>query len=447
MPKKEKPLRPKGRIGGGVRLPHRKTTAEMQSEIFPTPKQVVIPMLQHIGVPCEPIVKVGDPVAVGTIIGESKAFVSAPIHASVSGKVTALTTIRLPAGNEVAAVVIDSDGKMTVDPSVQPHAVQTAQELCEAVRNSGLVGLGGAGFPAHVKLTPSSKTPLDTLIINAAECEPYLTADYRECMEHPEDILGGIYLVKRLLGLKEVILCVEDNKPKAIETLMKIAADRQDTDDTVRVMKLKSSYPQGAEKVIIYTATKRKVPLGKLPADVGCIVVNVTSIAFLYRYITTGMPLTTKRITVDGNAVSEPKNLLVPIGTPIAEVLAYCKADKAEKVLMGGPMMGLALYDTSLPIIKQNNGILAFCGKEAAIKPETACIRCGRCMRGCPMQLLPQTVADNLETGDAQTFQKQNVMYCMECGSCSYVCPAARPLTAAMRLAKTEVRKAGQKNG
>ena len=444
MKKGERILKPLGKIRGGARLPHNKTTAEAESVVLTPPEKVIISMSQHIGAPCEPTVKVGDRVYVGTVVGDTNAFVSAPIHASVSGEVSEITTIRMPNGSEVKAVVITSDGNMTPDPEIKPPKVETVEDLLSAARASGLVGLGGAGFPAHVKLKPSEDKPLDTLIINGAECEPFITADYRECMEHPEDILGGVYLIKKLLNIERVIIAVEDNKPKAIKTLYEIAADKQDTDDKVKLMKLKSRYPQGAEKVLIYSATKRKLPLGKLPSDIGCIVMNITSISFLYRYIKTGMPLVTKRITVDGNAVKEPQNLIVPIGTPISYVLDKVKAENPEKVLMGGPMMGIAVYDTSLPILKQNNAILAFSGKQAKSKPTTDCIRCGRCVRACPMSLTPASVDFAVKNPKVDELNALNVMYCMECGSCAFVCPAGKPLTAVMRLAKNEVRKAGK---
>ena len=443
MSKKESILKPKGRIKGGARLPHNKTTAEMKTVVIAPPEKVVISMSQHIGAPCTPTVNVGDEVFVGTLIGDSENFVSAPIHSSVSGAVTEITKIRLPAGNMVDAVVIQSDGNMTPDPNIKPKKVRSAKALIQAVRDSGLVGLGGAGFPAHVKLKTSPDKPIDTLIINGAECEPYITSDYREIMENPSDVLEGIYLIKKLLKIENVIIAVEDNKPKAIKTLYEMAADKRDKDDKVKLMKLKSRYPQGAEKVIIYSATKRKLPLGKLPSDVGCIVMNVTSVAFISRYLRTGMPLVKKRITVDGNAVGEPKNLLVPIGTPISHILDLCKVEGAEKVTMGGPMMGITVYDTELPLLKQNNAILAFKGKYAESKPTTDCIRCGRCLRACPMNLTPAPVEYAVKKQGADELKALNVMYCMECGSCSFVCPAGRPLTATMRLAKNEVRKAG----
>ncbi len=444
MKRKESILKPRGKIIGGTKLPHYKRTAEMESVYIKAPEKVVISMSQHIGAPCTPTVKKGDKVFVGSLIGDSEAFVSAPIHSSVSGEVEDITTIKLPAGNEVAAVVIRSDGKMTPDPEIKPIAVNTSEELVAAVKNSGLVGLGGAGFPAHIKLSPSKDKPLDTLIINAAECEPFITSDYRECMENYDDILEGVYLIKKLLNIKNVIIGVEDNKPKAIKKLFEIVSDKADTDDTVKLMKLKSKYPQGAEKVLIYSATKRKLPLGKLPSDIGCIVMNVTSVSFINKYLKTGMPLVSKRITVDGNAVKEPKNLIVPIGTPICEVLDFCKAEGYTKVMMGGPMMGLSIYDTSLPILKQNNAILAFSGKMGETKPITECIRCGRCLRGCPMNLTPSKVEGEIKNPSIDALNALNVMHCIECGSCSFICPAGRPLTASMRIAKNEVRKAGK---
>lgn len=444
MTKKETVLKPLGKIKGGISLPHNKNTSEINSETILPPESVVIPMQQHIGKPCEPIVSVGDKVFVGTLIGDSDAFVSAPVHSSVSGEVSEITSVKLPSGDEVKAIKIVSDGKMTPDPSVSPKKINTVAELVSAARESGLVGLGGAGFPAHIKLSPSPEKPLDTLIVNGAECEPFITSDYRECIENPNDILNGIYLVKKLLGIKKVIIAIENNKPKAIEILRKIASDKMDTDNSVRVMKLKSKYPQGAEKMLVYSATKRKIPLGALPADVGCIVMNITSISFLSKYIKTGMPLVTKRITVDGNAVKNPKNLIVPIGTPISHILQLCNAEKYEKVLMGGPMMGLSIFDTSLPILKQNNAVLAFSGYAASGPETTACIKCGRCAKTCPMHLTPANVEASVKKASAKELSALNAMYCIECGCCSYVCPANRPLTAAMRLAKTTIRKAGK---
>ncbi len=444
---KEKILKPFGKIKGGIKVPHRKNTAELQSVAIPAPQKVIISMAQHIGAPLEPTVKKGDKVFVGTLVGDSDAFVSAPVHSSVSGEIVAIGSIILPAGNEVKTVEILSDGEMTPDPSLAPREIKTPADLVKAAKDCGLVGLGGAGFPAHIKLTTSPEKPIDTLIINAAECEPYITSDYRECLENCDGILEGVNLIKKVLDIKTVIICVEDNKPKAITKLLEIAGEKNDPEDDIKIMKLKSKYPQGAEKMLIYSATKRKLPLGKLPADIGCIVMNVTSVGTLMNFIKTGMPLVKKRITVDGNGVGKPQNLIVPIGTPIEEVLKICEADSPEKVLMGGPMMGLAIFDTSLPVLKQNNAILAFKGKEAVIPPPTQCIHCGRCVNACPMNLEPSEINHALESdiADIEELKNLNTMYCIECGSCSFSCPAKRPLTVAMRRAKSEIRKAGNK--
>lgn len=440
---KQEILRPRARIHGGVRLPHLKAAAELETVQLPVPQQVVIPMVQHIGAPCVPLVKKGDRVFVGTKIGDSDAFVSAPIHSSVSGTVAEIRQISQPNGAECAAVVIQTDGSQTPDPDLKPVTVTTAEELAQAARDCGLVGLGGAGFPTHVKLAPGKK--IDTLIVNGAECEPFITSDYRACLEDSELLLSGIYLIQRLLNIEQVVIAVENNKPAAIQKLYQIAADKADTENRVRLMRLPARYPQGAEKVLIYSATGRKLPAGKLPADIGCLVMNVTSIVILSVYLKTGMPLTQKRITVDGNAVGKRRNVFVPIGTPVSSVLAFCEAKEPEKLLLGGPMMGVALANADQPLTKQNNAVLAFLGKAAGTAEATACIRCGRCARACPMQLTPAKVDEAVLQKSTTVLQQQNVLYCMECGCCAYMCPAHRPLVQSMRLAKNIVKKAAKK--
>lgn len=442
MEKKERAMRPVKRIHGGARLPHLKNTAETETEIMPSPGKVYIPLSQHIGAPANPVVKKGDKVFVGTVIGEAAGFISAPVHSSVSGTVSGVTDRVLNGSATVKCVEIESDGEMTPDENLKPFKVDSAKDLAEAAKQCGLVGLGGAGFPAHVKLAPPEGSKIDTLIINAAECEPYITSDYRECMENVDGIIAATYLLKEKLSLEKVIICVESNKPKAIEKLMEVAVNKQDVDDTVKLMKLPSTYPQGAEKVIIYSATGRKVPLGKLPSDVGCIVMNVTSLATLYRFISTGMPLVSKRITVDGTAVETPKNLLVPIGTQISDVLAYVGVNEedADRIIMGGPMMGQPLSSAAAVVEKRSNAILVMRDSERKNKT-TACIRCGRCRKTCPMNLTPAKVETAYRKGDFEAFGTLNVNYCIECGSCSYICPAKRPLTEVMRIAKSELRR------
>lgn len=435
------------RTHGGAGVPHRKNTAAMESVVMPPPEQVVIPMQQHIGAPCKPTVKAGDSVGVGQVIGDSEQYVSAPIHASVSGKVLKITQVQLPSGNRVDAVVIASDGEMRPYEGICPPVVNDAKDLVRAARNSGLVGLGGAGFPAHVKLNVPPEKHIDTLLINVAECEPYITADHREALENSWAVLSGVYAVKELLQIDRVLIAVEENKPDVIETLTKIAeSDTRDPENQVRVLPLKARYPQGAEKVLVQACTGRKVPAGKLPADVGCLVMNVTSVAFLADYMKTGMPLVSKRLTIDGSAIAEPKNVIVPLGTSIHEVIEFCGGYREEpkKLLMGGPMMGLALADDSLPVLKQNNAVLAFAELDARLPEPTACIRCGRCVESCPMHLMPTLLETWTKRKNAEELMKLGVMTCMECGTCAFRCPAGRPLVQAIRMGKAIVKGAKQ---
>lgn len=437
------------RTHGGAAVPHHKNTWELPTATMPPPERVILPMQQHLGAPCVPTVKKGDTVFVGTVVGDSDAYVSAPVHASVSGTVEELTTVMLTGGQMTQAVVIRSDGKMEKDPAIYPPAaITTKEELAAAARSAGLVGLGGAGFPAHVKLNVPEGKQIDTLIVNVAECEPYVTSDHREALENGKNVLEGIYKVKEILEVQRVLIAVEDNKPDVTQRLSEIAGDPQrDPLDQVRVLPLKSRYPQGAEKVLVQACTGRKVPEGKLPADVGCLVMNIGSISFLASYMRTGMPLTLKRVTLDGSAIAHPQNVIVPVGTPIKDVVAFCGGYKAEpkKLIMGGPMMGVAITSDELPILKQNNAILAFDEREAALRQPTACIRCGRCVAACPMQLMPTKLEQAAERKDTEALQSLHVMTCMECGCCSFSCPAGRRLVQAIRLGKSYVKKAGGK--
>lgn len=435
------------KVRGGVKVAHHKNTAEKEVERLPIPSKVTIPMQQHIGAPCEPVVKVGDIVAVGQLIGDTDKYVSAPIHASVSGKVVAVGDVKLPNGVMSKAVTIESDGEMRLWEGIKPPVVHTREDLIKAVRDSGLVGLGGAGFPTHVKLNFPADKNIDTLVINAAECEPYITVDYRECIENSWDILSGVYLLKELLGFKQVIIAVEDNKPEAFKVLKNIADHKDDIDDEVKLMVLESKYPQGAEKMMVQSATGRKVPPGKLPADVGCVVMNVASVAFIARYIKTGKPLVSRSLTVDGSAIANPKNVRVPVGTNISEIIEFCGGFSCEpcKILTGGPMMGLAIVGTDLPVLKQNNAILVFSKSDAVLKAETDCIRCGKCAEACPMSLMPTNIVRAANARDAATLNQLGTMVCMECGSCAFACPAGKPLVQHMRLAKSIIREEGNK--
>lgn len=432
-------LKPIGKIAGGVELPHFKSTAECETVVLPTPERVVIPLKQHIGAECEPCVSPNDKVFVGTLIAGSDKPFSAPIHSSVSGTVKEITKIKTSTGETVQAIVIESDGNMTAA-EVSPPIINSPADIVKAARDSGLVGLGGAGFPTHIKLAPATKDEIDTLIINGAECEPYITSDYRTCIEDYDDLFDGLYLLKEQFKFKNIIIAVEANKPIAIRQLYGIAADRRDTLNTVQVMKLSTRYPQGAEKMLVYTTTGRKVPAGKLPADVGCIVMNITTVAALNKYLRTGMPLVAKRITVDGNGVERPQNLLVPIGTPIKDVLNFCgRRDNVEKILYGGPMMGVAIDSEDAVVMKQNNAILFF--SDARPPKTTPCIKCGRCAAACPMLLTPAAVNVAVKRNNPEALGCLNINQCIECGCCSYSCPAGIPLTQQMRTAKSILRR------
>ena len=345
------------------------------------------------------------------------------------------------------AVTIESDGEMRLWEGIEPPKVKTKEDFIKAVRASGLVGLGGAGFPTHIKLNFPPEKNIDTLVINAAECEPYITVDYRECIENSWDILSGVYTIKEMLGFKRVVIAAEDNKPEAFKVLKNIADHELDKDDEVKLMVLESKYPQGAEKMMVQSATGRKVPPGKLPADVGCVVMNVASVAFVARYLKTGKPLVSRSLTVDGSAIAQPKNVRVPVGTNIGEIIDFCGGFSAEpcKILTGGPMMGLAIVGTDLPVLKQNNAILAFAKDDAILKKETDCIRCGRCAQDCPMSLVPTNIANAAKKRNVDALKKTGVTVCMECGSCAFACPAGKPLVQYMRLAKAILREEGNK--
>ncbi len=435
------------RTRGGAKTPHLKNTRDLESVTMPCPEQVILPMTQHIGAPCKPVVKAGSVVSIGDVIAESEGL-SAPIHATVSGKVGKIAQIKLYNGHMGDAVIIISDGEMRVSESCKPPVVNTAEDLIRAVKASGLVGLGGAGFPTHVKLNVPNGKSADTLIVNCAECEPYITTDNREAIENTDNVLAGIITVMRLLKLQRTIIAIEDNKPEAVKVLKNAVKNSKEPEASkIGVLTLKARYPQGAEKVLIKACTNRVVPVGKLPLDVGCIVMNITSIGFVSSYLKTGIPLVSKRITVDGSAVKEPKNVIVPIGTPIKNVIEFCGgySTPPSKLISGGPMMGLSLADDEFPILKQNNAILAFDEKDAVLQKTTDCIRCGRCVQSCPLNLMPAAIERSVKLKDIDALNKQGVMVCMECGSCAYNCPAHRPLVQTMRQGKALVKSAPKK--
>ena len=428
------------RSAEGAHVPHYKNTENCETVKMPVSKRVYVSMSQHIGAPAKACVKKGDVVAVGDVIGTAGGFISAPVHSPVSGKVFGLDEIRLSNG-KAQVVVIDTDGLQTVSEKVKAPEVTDHASFVQAIKDSGLVGLGGAGFPTGVKLDPQNLDEVDTLVINAAECEPFITADYREMMECGEDVVEGAKLVKQYLNLSKVIIGIEANKPQAIAKMTELTKGLEG----FTVATLPSVYPQGAEKVLIEQATGKEVPKGALPAAVGCIVMNVASVGFVARYLKTGMPLVTKRVTVDGDAVAEAKNVEVVIGTPIKDIIEFCGgySQEAGKIISGGPMMGMALTGDDIPVVKQNNAFLVF-GKEKATLPNaSACIRCARCVSACPMGLAPVEIALSLEVKDVEELKVLHTDLCMECGSCSFVCPAKRPVAQTMKEAKDFLRKAG----
>lgn len=428
-----------------IHVAHHKNTDKCQTEIMPVPKQVMIPMSMHIGAPCKPLVKRGDQVKVGQLIGDTDAFVSAPIHASVSGTVKGFDRVRNAMGGYDEVIVIESDGKQEPWEEIKPPKVSDMKEFVAAIRKSGLVGLGGASFPTHIKYNPQNLDEVDTLIINAAECEPYITSDHRLMLEDTDDIIEGMLLVMRYLNLSKGYIGVEGNKPDAIEKLKANIADREI--GNMEVVTLQTTYPQGAERVMIYEITGKHMDAGVLPAQLGVILSNVTSIAFVGQYFKTGMPLIQKRMTVDGSAIASPKNIIAPIGTLINEVIQFCGGYMGEpqKIIMGGPMMGRAIPSDQMPIVKNNNAILAFSGPQSLVPEETSCINCGRCHFACPFNLIPTALTDAMEQKNAERLEQLKVMQCMECGSCAYVCPARRPLGFNNKLGKAILKEAQSK--
>lgn len=414
----------------GLKLYHRKNTNNSITEEFILPAKVKIPMSMTMGAPCQPLVKVGDIVKVGQKIGDSDTPFSVPVHSSVSGKVTALSDYITASGTVCKAVEIETDGKQTVSENIMPPVVTDRESFVKAVRESGACGLGGAGFPTHIKLNP--KTPVEILVVNAAECEPYITADYREMIENADDIIGGIKLVQSQLGIKKVKLSIEANKPEAIKNFRQMA----ENDDSIDIVTLPSSYPQGAEKVIIYNSTGRIVREGQIPSDIGVIVMNVSTVSFLYRYMQDGMPLIKRRMTIDGNAVSKPKNIRAVIGTSFREILEYCGTDmeSVKKIIAGGPMMGMSIPDADMPVVKTSNALLAFDRYDQ--KKTSACIRCGRCIKVCPIGLMPAEIEKAYKIKNIDELKELKVMLCMNCGSCTYICPANRKLAESNQLAK-----------
>lgn len=437
----------KRRVAGGVHPPdHKVLTAERPIRKISAPEVVIIPLSQHVGAQCQPLVKKGDRVYMGTVIGDSDAFVSAPVHSSVSGTVTKVAPHPHPTGREVESIFIENDGSETRDPGLSPLKWEDMEpaEILQAIRRAGIVGLGGAAFPTHVKLSPPKDYPIDTVIINGAECEPYLTSDYRIMVERAEEVVTGLMIIMKAVGAKRGIIAVEANKPLAIGRLSEVAHAYD-----LEVFTLPARYPQGAEKVLIYQVLGRQVPSGGLPMHVGVVVNNVGTAQAIAYYFRTGLPLVRRVVTVTGSIVAKPSNLLVPLGTTFSEAIKACGGLKAQasKVIMGGPMMGVAQYTLEVPVIKATSGILVLSTDEVdyEIPRAPVCIRCGRCVAVCPMKLVPTQLAKAAFVGNLEELERLDIVDCLECGSCAYTCPTKNQLVQLIRLGKAELAASKQK--
>jgi electron transport complex protein RnfC len=407
---------------------------------LPVPARLTVPLAQHLGAPAKPAVKAGDTVKAGQLIGEANGFISAPVHAPAGGRVAAIEDTLTASGRPCAAVVIETDPSAEWDllPRFADWPAADRKALLAQIGDAGVVGMGGAGFPTRVKLAPPADKPIDTVILNGAECEPYLTSDHRLMVEHAQQIRTGAEIIRRILGAKALRVAVEDNKPDAIAALEKAF---QGVAGDVAVAVLRTSYPQGSEKQQIFSVTGREVPRGGLPMDVGCVVENVGTAFAVWDAILNGRPLVRRVISVTGDAVQRPANLLAPCGTPYADLVAACGGFKGRpaKVISGGPMMGFAVGTLAVPTGKTASGLLLLSPGRVSGYTSQACISCGRCVDACPMRLIPSELSQCVEADDIEGAEQIALMDCIECGSCAYVCPAHRPLVHHMRRGKAAV--------
>ena len=431
---------------GGVHPKENKHYAcDVPVQDFPAPDLVVIPMSQHIGAPCKPLVKKGDLVTLGQKIGDN-AGLCVPVHASVSGKVKAVEPRAHTSGTTMMSVVIENDHLDTLCPDIAPRTQEqvdalTPEQLIDIIHEGGIVGMGGATFPTHVKLS-GGIGKVDTVIVNAGECEPFITADDRLCREMPEKVIAGLKIVMKIFGLKEGHIGIEDNKPQAAAALREHIVPG----DGIILDVLPAKYPQGAEKQLIYAVTGREVPSGGLPAAVGCAVFNAATCKAICDVVYEGMPLIRRIVTVSGDILMEPKNLMVPIGTSFNDLLEACgHSEYPYKVLSGGPMMGAAQYDLSVPTIKGVNAVTVLGRKNEYAVKDPHCLRCGRCIDACPMHLMPVLMYKALESGSVDEMKRNNIMDCIECGCCAYTCPASVPLVLGFRVAKQMIRNEAAK--
>ncbi len=426
---------------GGVHPKENKWYAcDKETQVFPEPDILVIPMSQHIGAPCKPLVKKGDLVTVGQKIGDNQGL-CVPVHASVSGKVKSVEAKAHTNGSTVMSVVIENDHLDTLCEDIKPRTQEevdalSTEDLINIIREGGIVGMGGATFPTHVKLS-GGIGKVDTVIVNAGECEPFITSDDRLCREEPAKLISGLKIVMKIFGLKEGHIGIEDNKPEAVKALNACLCK----EDGITVDVLPAKYPQGAEKQLIYAVTGREVPSGGLPAAVGCAVFNAATVKAIHDVVYDGMPLIRRIVTVSGDILMEPKNLLVPIGTSFNDLIDACgHSENPYKVLSGGPMMGAAQYDLNVPTIKGVNAITVLGKKNEYAVTDSRCLRCGKCIDACPMKLMPVLMYKALQSNDIQEMKDNNIMDCIECGSCAYTCPASVPLVLGFRVAKQMIR-------
>lgn len=425
---------------GGVHPYDGKDLAKDQPIRRIKPKEILVyPLSQHIGAAASPIVAVGDTVLRGQKIAEAGGFVSAPVFASVSGTVKAIEPRHVATGDLVNSIIIENDGEMkeTDFHGVEDVASLSKEQIIEKVKEAGVVGMGGAGFPTHVKLSPKEPDKIEFIIANCAECEPYLTADYRRMLENPEELIGGMKIVLRLFDHAKGILGVEDNKPDCIQKLKELTKD----EERIEVMPLKTKYPQGGERQLIYATTGRSINSKMLPADAGCIVDNAETLVAINRAVKEGKPVMDRIFTVTGDAVANPGNFEYCIGMSYAEILEEAGGFKEdpEKMISGGPMMGFAVFSLEIPTTKTSSSLLCFKKDDVSASEVTACINCGRCVSVCPEQIVPSRLAKMSQFHDSESFERWNGMECIECGSCSYICPAKRPLAQYIKTMKKQI--------